>query len=266
MIFLFSGRGGGRHGYFDQFDENGIFHYFARGQKGDVQMAAGNRDVRDHIRLGKRLLVFNSLGPRRHRFVGEFFYDGHYVVRDHPDSDGKLRNAIVFRLRPVHDDPGPDPELHLPFLLAADQMGPTEKLGIAALRLKQQLFRRRLSMLEKACRLTGIDDLRFLRASHIKPWRDASDGERIDPENGLLLTPSADLLFDRGWISFRDDGRLIASGQLPEHVRVRLGIDMSEGRKCGTFSPGQAEYLAYHRDCIFGRPDLQESLLPALLH
>lgn len=264
-IFLFSGSSGSRHGYFDNYDENGIFHYFGEGQQGDMRMDRGNLAIRDHLKSGKRLLVFKSLGGGRQRFVGEFVYQGHDVIPGHPDSLGEPRNALIFRLRPVHDDPGADPELQLPSLLAADQMGPTEKQVIAKLRLKQQLFRRRLSVLERACRLTGIDDLRFLRASHIKPWRDASDGERIDPHNGLLLTPSADLLFDRGWVTFRDDGRLIVSRRLPEQVREKLGIDVSEGRKCGTFSAKQAEYLEYHRDCIFGRPELQESLLPALL-
>lgn len=264
-IFLFSGSTGSRHGYFDYYDEDGIFHYFGEGQKGDMRMDRGNLAIRDHLRSGKHLLVFKSLGGGRQRFVGEFVYEDHDVIPGHPDSDGRPRNAIVFRLRPVHDDPGADPELQLPSLLASDQMGPTEKQAIATLRVKQQLFRRRLSVLERACRLTGIDDLRFLRASHIKPWRDASDVERVDPYNGLLLTPSADLLFDKGWVSFRDDGRLIVSARLPTQVRQRLGIDVTEGRNCGAFSTEQAGYLEYHRDCIFGRTDLQESLLPALL-
>lgn len=106
--------------------------------------------------------------------------------------------------------------------------------------------------------------MRFLRASHIKPWRDASDDERIDPHNGLLLTPSADLLFDKGWISFRSDGRLIVSERLPGQVREKLGVDVRDGRKCGTFTPRQTEFLEYHRDCVYGRTELQEGLIQVL--
>ncbi len=264
LVFLFSGSSGSRHGYFDYYDEDGIFHYFGEGQRGDMRMEGGNLAIRDHLRDGRKLLVFKSLGDGRQRFVGEFVYEDHDIVPDHPDSDGQARNAIVFRLRPVRDDPGADPELRIPSLLEAEPMTPTEKRALVTLRVKQQLFRRRLSVVERACRLTGIDDLRFLRASHIKPWRDASDTERIDPHNGLLLTPSADLLFDRGWVSFRDDGRLIVAPGLPQQVSDRLGFDVRDGRKCGSFTPKQVEYLDYHRDCILGRRDLQEGLFPVL--
>jgi putative restriction endonuclease len=50
-----------------------------------------------------------------------------------------------------------------------------------------------------------------LVASHCKPWRDSSNEERINGENGLLLTPTIDHLFDRGFIGFEDNGTLILS-------------------------------------------------------
>lgn len=259
FIFLFSGSSGSRHGYFDYYDEEGTFHYFGGGQRGDMSWNHGNRAIRDHLKSGRRLLVFKSLGRGRQRFVGEFVYGGHDIIPDHPDSEGRLRNAIVFRLRPVHDDPGADPEFELSTLLTDDVVGATERSAVVQLRAKQQLFRRRLSVIERACRLTAIDDLRFLRASHIKPWRNSSEGERVDPHNGLLLTPSADLLFDHGWVSFKNDGRLIVANALPDQVRERLGLDVTEGRKCGDFTAQQADYLEYHRDCVFGKP---ESLNP----
>ncbi|MBH1674515.1 HNH endonuclease [Stenotrophomonas maltophilia] len=62
-------------------------------------------------------------------------------------------------------------------------------------RTKQCLFRERLIGIEKGCRLTGIEDLRILRASHIKPWAHSTHSERVDGENGLLLAPHADMLF-----------------------------------------------------------------------
>jgi predicted restriction endonuclease len=58
--------------------------------------------------------------------------------------------------------------------------------------------------------LTAPSDA-YLIASHIKPWRSANNQERIDGSNGLLLAPHVDLLFDRGLISFTDEGSLLVS-------------------------------------------------------
>lgn len=95
-------------------------------------------------------------------------------------------------------------------------------------------------------------DLRFLRASHIKPWSACvTGGERTDGNNGLLLTPQADLLFDRGWITFENEGALCVAGELPTDVKRRLGLDLKAGRKCGSFNDSQREYLEFHRNAIF---------------
>ena len=64
------------------------------------------------------------------------------------------------------------------------------------------MFKQRVMQVETRCRLTGVDRPEHLRASHCKPWRDANNEERLDAENGLLLTPDADHLFDRGFFDF----------------------------------------------------------------
>ncbi|MBD8637675.1 HNH endonuclease [Stenotrophomonas sp. CFBP 13725] len=106
---------------------------------------------------------------------------------------------------------------------------------------------------EKGCRLTGIEDLRFLRASHIKPWADSTHSERVDGENGLLLAPHADLLFDRGWISFSSSGRLLVSKVLPSDVDGRLGLNLDTSIGRGTFSERQLDFLRFHRTFVFER-------------
>jgi predicted restriction endonuclease len=63
----------------------------------------------------------------------------------------------------------------------------------------------------RSCRITGVTNPIHLRASHCKPWRDSNNDERLNGENGLLLTPTMDHLFDRGFISFEDSGVLIVS-------------------------------------------------------
>src|SRR3546814_13465214 len=92
---------------------------------------------------------------------------------------------------------------------------------------------------------------RSLRASHIKPWAKCASGdERVDGNNGLLLSPTADHLFDRGWITFDDDGALVRSAQLPGEVISRIGVDLDQGRKCGSFSATQKTYLEDRKSVV----------------
>lgn len=261
-IFLFTNRQGLRHGYHDYFDDDGDFHYYGEGRHGDMRMDGGNAAIRDHVRNGKRLLVFLGLGSGLYRYLGEFVYCGHGIDPNARDTAGDLRNAIVFQLTPVDDEP--EQEEFVPLFPVDSLVGATQRDAIVAVRTKQALFRRRVSTVEKECRLTGVMDLRFLRASHIKPWAQSTDAERVSENNGLLLTPSADLLFDHGWVSFEDSGKLLVAGELPGRVKERLGLDLEPGRRCGGFSPAQAAFLAYHRDCIYERRDLQDRLTARL--
>ena len=85
--------------------------------------------------------------------------------------------------------------------------------------------------IERACRITGVTTEEHLRASHCKPWRDASNEERLDGENGLLLTPNIDHLFDRGFIGFEDNGDVIVS---PSSTRIRCGEWVSIRKRLST--------------------------------
>jgi putative restriction endonuclease len=92
-------------------------------------------------------------------------------------------------------------------------------------RIGQGVFRARVELVETACRVTGIVDRRYLRATHIKPWKDADDSEKLDGANGLLLSPHIHHLFDRGHISFADDGTLLISRHLNPYVRKAWGLE-----------------------------------------
>lgn len=72
--------------------------------------------------------------------------------------------------------------------------------------------------------MTGITERALLRASHIKPWADCTDAERLDVHNGLLLSALWDAAFDRGLVSFADDGSVLASPRLGEKERDALGL------------------------------------------
>jgi HNH endonuclease len=99
----------------------------------------------------------------------------------------------------------------------------TEREAIVRARCGQGLFKRRVMEIENRCRVTGVDNLAHLLASHCKPWRDSSNEERLNGENGLLLTPSIDHLFDRGFIGFEDSGTLIISPVAHRPSLQRMG-------------------------------------------
>ena len=87
----------------------------------------------------------------------------------------------------------------------------TEKEQLVKARRGQGIFRSNVEAIEPDCRITRLKLKEHLRASHIKPWRVCDNGERLDGNNGLLLAPHVDHLFDKGFISFSDQGKMIIS-------------------------------------------------------
>lgn len=128
-------------------------------------------------------------------------------------------------------------------------IGSTHKEQLIRARRGQGVFRANVRLNEKLCRLTGVTDPRFLVASHIKPWRDCNDEEKLDGCNGLLLSPHVDRLFDRGLITFDDDGFILRSTKLPDEIWTAWGL--GEINNVGAFSTRQAAYLAHHRTMLF---------------
>lgn len=127
----------------------------------------------------------------------------------------------------------------------------TEKEAIVLARRGQGLFKKNVCAIEHACRVTKVDRLEHLRASHCKPWRDCDNAERLDGENGLLLTPTIDHLFDRGFISFEDTGRLLISPTAHIESMRKMQVPVDEEFHAGSFSEGQKRFLDYHRENIF---------------
>jgi hypothetical protein len=88
-------------------------------------------------------------------------------------------------------------------------IGPTFREQIVRSRRGQGVFRANVLLREDACRVTHVSEPRHLKASHIKPWRDATDAERLDGANGLLLSPHSDHLFDEGYFTFSSSQELV---------------------------------------------------------
>lgn len=130
-------------------------------------------------------------------------------------------------------------------------IGTTEKYQLVLSRVGQGQYRKNLERHEDGCRITAITDGRFLTASHIKPWSKSDDFEKLDGNNGLLLSPHVDRLFDRGFISFEDSGALIISPSLPSDVITAWRL--TAGAEQRSLTKKQAVYMEYHRTMIFRR-------------
>lgn len=132
----------------------------------------------------------------------------------------------------------------------APDLTQTEKNQIVAARIGQGLFRRSLLYECGFCPITGVDDSRFLIASHIKPWRLSNNKERLSAKNGLLFTPTYDKLFDKGFISFTNDKRIIISPLASNENILRLNL--VNGNEYPLLPViGRESFLDYHRQNIF---------------
>ncbi|MDP2033912.1 MAG: HNH endonuclease [Polaromonas sp.] len=132
-----------------------------------------------------------------------------------------------------------------------DRLMATEKQSIVLARRGQGLFRQRVSSVERVCRITRVSQPEYLRASHSKPWRDSNNEERLNGENGLLLTPDVDLLFDRGFISFEDNGNVLVSPVADRTAMSKMGLTEELLGNVGAFSQGQRTFLQFHRESVF---------------
>lgn len=128
----------------------------------------------------------------------------------------------------------------------------TEQESIILSRVGQGAFRNGLlHEFKNSCPITQINDERLLIASHIKPWAVSNNYERLDPKNGLLLSPLYDKLFDCGFISFTNKKELLVSKWLsPANVKL---INLQEGKIYIDLPLDKARcnYLDFHRQCVF---------------
>lgn len=122
----------------------------------------------------------------------------------------------------------------------------TEREAIVKARVGQGKFRDKLVDYWRGCSVSTFSHFDLLIASHIMPWRDADNQQRLDVFNGLLLLPNYDKLFDKGYISFEDTGRIIYSRYIDDTDRKLLKMDGS--LHLIKIEDEHKTYLKYHRD------------------
>lgn len=127
------------------------------------------------------------------------------------------------------------------------ELSETEKKTLILARRGQGRFRVNVLEKNKGCPFTGISNPKLLVASHIKPWKDSDNIERLDGNNGLALTPTYDRLFDQGYISFTDDKKLLVSSILEQECIEALNLVSGQTIENLILTEERKKYLSFHR-------------------
>lgn len=252
-IFIFSGAQGKQHGYKDRWDNSNVYQYTGAGQVGDMKYIRGNLALRDHKENGKKVFLFEYISSGVVKFISELIvFDSDYV--EIPDSNNDLRQGITFFFHRVGVSIPKTYELFSQQSIAADKSfnynykkpNVTERKGLVTSRVGQGAYRKSIiHRWEYKCAVTGFTNPEILIASHIIPWKGSSDLERLDVNNGILLSPVYDALFDKHFISFENSGKIILSNSIEEIAYKKIGVTGTEIIK--SFNFDNKIYLDKHR-------------------
>lgn len=255
-IFIFSGDAGHQHGYKDQWENEDVFSYTGEGQLNDMSFVRGNLALRDHIKNGKRVFLFVYVAKGFVRFESELeLIDIDYF--EGTDREGNTRTALKFFFKRVGKQLNYSTEQYQTALLAAEEPllynysppSETERKGLVTSRVGQGAYRKSILHRWKfKCAVTNYEKKEILIASHIVPWKDATNDERLDVDNGILLSPTYDALFDQRLISFGNNGKIILSDSLQQSKYALIGITGKE--QIRSLSSGNIPYLERHRDLL----------------
>jgi 5-methylcytosine-specific restriction protein A len=254
-IFIFSGQTGSQHGYKDQWENPNVFSYTGEGQVDDMTFVRGNLALRDHLRRGKRVFLF----IQTQRAFVQFESELEFIETDFfeaPDRNRKQRTAIKFFFKRAgisldYQALSLRAETTIPTEILKERDIPTvtERKGLVTSRVGQGAYRKSiLYHWEFRCAVTGYPKLEVLISSHIVPWSKSTNEERLDVNNGILLSPTYDALFDRHMISFENNGRIILADIVAKSNYKDLGLSGKEQIK--NFREDNFPYLERHRELL----------------
>jgi len=243
FIFIFTGKAGKAHGYEDGWSKEGYFHYTGEGQKGDMTFTKGNKALLKHQENGKEIYLFEFKSKGNWKFIDKLKLVD-YDIFETPDTEGTNRKGILFKFLSTSGNPANLDETISIEPKNINVPNTTERSGLITSRVGQGYFRKQLiDKWEGKCAVSGCTITEILIASHIVPWSEANDIERLDVDNGILLSPSLDALFDKHLISFEDDGSIMIPPSISEEKGL-LGISDNMDLKV---SKGMKKYIARHR-------------------
>ncbi|SHG95648.1 HNH endonuclease [Chryseolinea serpens] len=229
-----------------------------------MEFTRGNLALRDHLKEGKRVFLFQQSRRGHVHFIAEMtFFDSDYYETH--DSIGNVRRGIKFFLkRKDAVIPYELNELTLATEPSIDYLAPTitERSGLVLSRVGQGAYRKSIiNRWENKCAVTSFNDARILIASHIHPWKQASDDERLDVNNGILLSPTYDALFDRHLITFEKSGKIILSETITNSDFLKLGVHGKE--RVAKLNSDNLVYLERHQAVFHSNSGFKGANRPA---
>lgn len=251
-IFIFSSKAGHQHGYRDEWINKNIFSYTGEGQLNDMRFIRGNLALRDHFKTGKRVFLFIGDIKSFVEFEAELKFED-FGFFEGFDTNKNLRTAIKFffkRVDAIKLDRSIittiDKDLGQPNYKIPNE---TERKGLVTSRIGQGAYRKSvLYRWDFKCAVTDHNNSQILIASHIHPWKDSSNDERLDVDNGILLSPTYDALFDKHLISFENNGKIILSDKLQDYNIDAITVTGRE--KIKDMHSGNHYYLEKHRTLL----------------
>jgi len=120
----------------------------------------------------------------------------------------------------------------------------TEKEQLIKIRIGQGKFKNKLLCYDSKCKICGLSNQSLLIASHIKPWKDSNNMERLDVNNGFLLCSNHDSLFDKGYVTFNNEGKILISEQLSKSDYELLNLNSNI---LISINDENKKYLEWHR-------------------
>lgn len=228
--------------------KNGVYYYTGMGQVGDQELKSQNKTLAESKTNGVTVHFFEVLKPRQYTYRGVVELANEPYIDTQEDINGNMRKVWIFPLKNVVDNGWIDEINELEKeLINQKTISNTEKEQVIKSRIGHSTFKEKLLRRECKCAICGVTNKSFLIASHIKPWSKSNNAERLDVNNGLLLCPNHDALFDKGYISFDQEGNLVISSQLDETSKNFMNINSSSKIE---MSEEMKKYMKYHFDYI----------------
>ena len=187
-----------------------------------------NSDI-NMIFKNEKFIAMNSQGNNMYscalKYYGNFIYD--LTLKTEKIDDDIIKN--------INND---------------NHLKKTQKTAIVQSRIGQGEFRNALIKKYGKCLISDVDNLKLLVASHIKPWTISDNKNRLSVNNGLLLSATYDKLFDRGLITFNNQGKIFLSPRIGAENENRLHL-IKDAVYDIRYNDEMKENLQYHNDVIF---------------
>jgi 5-methylcytosine-specific restriction protein A len=230
-------------------ENDSIFSYTGEGQSGDMTFTRGNLALRNQVKDRKRVFLFEQTRKGYVQFISELtFFDCDFYPTY--DTAGKDRIGIKFFFKRVGALVSYElSKLNLAAEPRLDYFSPTitERSGLVISRVGQGAYRKSIiNRWENRCAVTGFTESRVLIASHIHPWKDSNNDERLDVDNGILLSPTYDALFDRHLITFENSGKIVLADKINQSEFEKIGVSGRE--RIAKLNSNNLLYLTKHQN------------------